>query len=154
MPLYFSKAIDFSQTDILSIRRITIADNCCNEKEVTELDLSGFVNLKSFAVGNCCFANVVKCSFVGMHELEDVNIGKGSFTKAGYKTTDGVDPNRHFHLRKCEKIQTLLIGDGSFLDYSVCDIVDLPSLRSVTFESMYTNAKGCFYWASLEVKSD
>ena len=152
MELYFSHALDLSEDSVLSVQEITIANNFCNGADVRELGLSAFVNMVSFVVGESCFANVEKCFLVGLHKLERVEIGKKSFVKAEYKTIDGVDMNRQFRLSDCENMKDLAIGDGSFLDYSVCEIDNVPRLESIQFGTQSGKYAGCFYWASIELR--
>ena len=154
MELYFSHALDLSEDSVLSVREISIANNFCNGADEKELDLSAFVNMVSFVVGDNCFANVEKCFLIGLHKLERVEIGKKSFVKAEYKTIDGVDMNRQFRLSDCENMKDLQIGDGSFLDYSVCEIDNVPRLESIQFGTQSGKYAGCFYWASIELRSD
>ena len=82
MELYFSHALDLSEDGVLSVREISIANNFCNGADEKELDLSAFVNMVSFVVGDNCFANVEKCFLIGLHKLERVEIGKKSFVKS------------------------------------------------------------------------
>ena len=154
MELYFSHALDLSEDSVLSVQEITIANNFCNGADVRELDLSGFVNMVSFVVGESCFASVEKCFLVGLHKLERVEIGKKSFVKAEYKTIDGVDMNRQFRLSDCENMTDLRIGCGSFLAYSVCEINNLLRLKSIQFGEQSGEFVGCFCWASIELRSD
>ena len=154
MELYFSHALDLSEDLIKTLQELTIASNCCNGAEVKELDLSAFANLISFVVRESCFANVEKCFLVGLHKLERVKIDKKSFVKAEYKTIDGVDMNRHFRLSDCENMKDLRIGCGSFLAYSVCEIDNLLRLESIQFGAQFGEFSGCFYWASIELRSD
>lgn len=154
MELYFSHALDLSEDSVLSVREITIANNFCNGSDVRELGLSAFVNMVSFVVGESCFASVEKCFLVGLHKLERVEIGKKSFVKAEYDPGDGIDTNRHFRLSECEKMKSLSIGCGSFLDYSVCEIDNVPHLESIQFGMESKEFAGCFYWASIELRGD
>ena len=154
MELYFSHALDLSEDSVLSVRVISITNNSCNAADVRELDLSGFANLESFVVGESCFANVEKCFLVGLHKLAYVIIGKKSFVKAEYDPGDGIDTNRHFRLSECEKMKSLSIGCGSFLDYSVCEIDNVPHLESIQFGMESKEFAGCFYWASIELRGD
>ena len=152
MELYFSHALDLSEAVMLSIREISISSNFCNGTDVRELDLSAFANLESFVVGESCFANVEKCFLVGLHKLKRVIIGKKSFVKDEYDPGDGIDMNRQFRLSDCENMKDLEIGDGSFLDYSVCEIDNVPRLESIQFGTQSGKYAGCFYWASIELR--
>ena len=138
---------------MLSVREISIASNFCNGAEVREMDLSAFANLESLFVRDNCFASVEKCFLVGLHKLKRVIIGTNSFVKAEYDPGDGIDMNRHFRLSDCESMKDLQIDCGSFLDYSVCEIDNVPLLESIQFGTESGKCTGCFYWASIELRS-
>ena len=98
-----------------------------------------------------CFRETEELKLIGLHALERVVIGKGCFIKDGYNTEDGMNPNRHFYLKDCEGLKELKIGCKSFMDYSVCEIANVPSLELIEMGEL--NAKSCnFYYASLELK--
>ena len=129
---------------------IVIASNCCNDSELSVLDLSRFVNLRELKVGDECFENVDEVKLIGLNQLERVVIGKNSFTKK--KNSYGNDPNRHFYLKNCERVRELKIGRYSFSDYSVCEIENVPSLEVIEMGEL--NERSCNFWyASLELKS-
>ena len=81
-------------------------------------------------------------------------IGKGCFTKQPYSAKkDGMDPNRHFYLKNCERLRELKVGHHSFMDYSVCEIENVNRLEVIEIGDL--NEKGGNFWfASLELKSD
>ena len=118
----------------------------CNDVSGTSLDLSSYVSLKLFEVGDECFMFVDEVKLIGLKQLERVMIGKNSFTK---KKNDGNDPNRHFYLKNCERLRELKIGCYSFSDYSVCEIENVPSLEVIEI-----GGGSNFEYASLELKSD
>ncbi len=130
---------------------IVIASHCCNDSELSVLDLSRFVNLREFKVGDECFENVNEVKLIGLNQLERVLIGQICFTKC--KNTAGNDPNRHFYLKNCERVRELKIGRYSFSDYSVCEIEDVPSLEVIEMGEL-NEVSGNFFYASLELKSD
>ena len=105
-------------------------------------------------MGGECFVNTEELKLIGLHALERVLIGKGCFTKDGYNPfKDGMNPNRHFYLKDCEKLKELKIGCQSFMDYSVCEIANVPSLEVIEMGEL--NEVSCnFFYASLELKSD
>ena len=130
---------------------IVIASNCCNERELSVLDLSRFVNLRELKVGDECFENVKEVKLIGMNQLKSIVIGKNSFTKK--KNSWGNDPNRHFYLKNCERLRELKMGRYSFSDYSVCEIENMPSLEVIEMGELNERSVN-FYYASLELKSD
>ena len=138
---------DWDCVDKCMVESIEVSDGCCNEEGLTELDLSGFVNLRELKVGDECFENVKKVKLIGLSELESVVTGENSFTK--YKSTWKVtsDPNRHFYLKDCPKLKSLKMGRYSFSDYKVCEIENVDALEVIEI------GNGDFYSASLELKS-
>ena len=137
---------------IVSVRTVVVASNCCNESELSMLDLSRFVNLRELKVGDKCFKYVDEVKLIGLKELESVVIGKNSFTKNN-NYWFGKGPNRHFYLKNCERVRELKMSRYSFSDYSVCEIENVPSLEVIEMGGM--NKWSCNFWyASLELKSD
>ena len=135
------------------VTELVIPSNCCNEEEWSVLDVSGLKSLKSIEIGDWCFAKTQEVELIGLKELETVKIGKSCFTKCPYNTEkDGIDPNRHFYLKDCDKLKELKIGYHSFMDYSVCEIGNLPSLEVIEMGDL-TEGSASFYHASLELKS-
>ena len=111
------------------VRELMIASNCCNEEEWKVLDVSELKCLKSIEIGDKCFENVNEVKLIGFKRLERVVIGVNSFTKQ--KDSCGYDPNRHFHLKNCERLKELKIGNHSFEEYSVCAIENVGSLELI-----------------------
>ena len=130
------------------VTELVIPSNCCNEAEFSLFDVSGLKWLKSIEIGDECFESVKEVKLIGLNELERVVIGQNSFTKK--KTSN--DPNRHFYLKNCERVRELKIGRGSFSDYSVCEIENVPSLEVIEIREL--NKGDSFFNASLELKSD
>ena len=133
-----------------TIEVMNVSYNSCNERELTELDLSGFVNLRKIKVGKECFMFVNEVKIIGLSELERVAIGRNSFTQ--HKNDVENDPNRHFYLKNCPKLKSLKMGRYSFSDYSVCQIENVNALEVIEMGDLdyWSN---CFYWSSLELKS-
>ena len=121
--------------------------NLCNDETFTVFDLSSFVMLKLFEVGDECFENVNEVKLIGLHALQRVVIGEKSFMKNKNDWPRIVDPNRHFYLKDCQQLKELKMGCQSFMDYSVCEIENVPSLEVIEMD--YCN----FEYASLELKS-
>ena len=130
---------------------IVIVSNCCNERELSVLDLSRFVNLRELKVGDECFENVNEVKLIGLGQLERVLIGKKCFKKKDWFLS--VNPNRHFYLKNCERLRELKIGCCSFSDYAVCEIENVPSLEVIEMGDLNEDSSN-FFHASLELKSD
>ena len=132
------------------VTELVIPAKCCNEAEWSVFDVSALKWLKSIEIGDDCFENVNEVKLIGLNRLERVVIGVNSFTK--YNSC-GKDPDRHFYLKNCERLRELKIGHYSFYDYTVCEIENVPSLEVIEMGKL-NGWSGCFYYASLELKSD
>ena len=109
--------------------------------------------MESLSVGDDCFEAVEELELVGLRGLRRGAIGERSFTKQDYATHDGEDPDRHFCVRACEKLEELRIGNWSFMDYATCEIEEAAMLEVVEVGDV--NAEEdccCFYYADLELK--
>ena len=137
-----------------SVEELIVDCTSCNDEMFTVLDLSSFVNLKLFEVGNYSFIYVNEVKLIGLHALERVLIRKHCFTKDDYDPDDeGMDPNRYFFLKDCEQLKELKIGNHSMEQYSVCEIANVPSLEVIEMGESNESSTN-FFWASLELKSD
>mgnify|MGYP004699980009 CR=1 FL=1 len=143
---------DWEMIDVNLVVEIVVSDRCCQEG-VRVVDLSRFVSLRELRVGDECFRKAEELKLIGLKELERVVIGQNSFAKYPYSSVDGIDPNRHFYLKNCERLRELKIGHHAFMDYSVCEIENVPSLEVIEMGEL--NEESCNFWyASLELKSD
>ena len=125
-----------------------IVDNCvCNDESFTTMDLSFFTRLKRLEVGDYSCSFVGEMKMIGLSALKRVVIGKYCFKYAGANT------NRHFYLKNCKRLRELKIGLGSFEDYSVCEIENVPSLEVIEMGEL-DEVSNNFCLASLELKSD
>ena len=133
-----------------SIVESIIVDGC-NDESFTVLNLTRFVNLKVFEVGDYSFYYVNEVRLIGLSKLERVVIGMNSFTK--HRNTWSNDPTRHFYLKNCEKLRELKIGRYSFSDYSLIEIENVNSLELIEIGIVNRDSYNFFY-ASLELKSE
>ena len=138
-----------------TIETIIVDSNGCNDRSFTVLNLTCFVNLKVFEVGDYSFSYVNEVHMIGLPKLERVVIGENCFTKEKFRyiNDDYYDenPNRHFYLKDCEKLRELSIGSQSFMDYSVCEIEGVDSLEVIEMGRL--SELSSFFFASLELKS-
>ena len=125
-----------------------VDNNACNDKCFAALALSFFSNLKVLEVGDYSFSFVDEVKLIGLNQLERVEIGKHCFRRNTEK-----NPNRHFHLKNCERVRELKIGRFSFSDYSVCEIENIYSLEVIEMGELDEESY-IFFYASLELKSD
>ena len=129
-----------------SVEVMIVDNNACNDMSYQLLDLSFISNLKVFEVGDYSIAFVEEVKLIGLNVLERVVIGNDSFIGPN-------NENGYFYLKNCERLKELKIGYGSFSDYSVCEIENLPSLEVIEMGEL--NELSCsFYRALLELKSD
>ena len=129
---------------------IVVSNRCCNEKECSVFNLSGFVYLKELTIGSKCFKYVNEVKIIGLSELERVVIGDNSFTK--HNNGAGYDPSRHFYLKNCPKLKSLKIGRFSFSDYTVIEIENVDALEVIEMGDLGMGGSN-FNSASLELKS-
>ena len=134
----------------LSIEALIVDNDTCNDTSVTVLDLSSFIYLKVFEVGDYSFTCMNQLKMMGLNQLERVVIGRKCFT---YNYGWGNDPNRHFYLKNCKRLRELKIGRYSFNDYCMCEIENLPSMRVIEMGKV-NEGSSIFKYASLELKSD
>ena len=152
MPKYNPDANIHSVDELMrmnkSVEMLIVDSDSCNDKRYTLLDLSSFSNLKEFEVGDysCTFVNEVK--MIGLNRLERVVIGMNSFRECFQE-----NPDRHFYLKNCERLRELKMGRYSFIDYSVCEIENVPSLEVIEMGELNEGSDN-FSYASLELKSD
>ena len=132
---------------------IVVPSNCCNDSELQTLDLGLFVNLRELEVGDECFENVNEVKLIGLGQLERVVIGRNCFTKCKNAYPKAMNPKGHFCLKNCPQIRELKMGSGSFNEYAVCKIENVPSLEGIEMGAL-DEKSGNFYYASLELKSD
>ena len=123
----------------------------CNDESFTVLNLTRFVNLKVFEVGNVSLSYVNEVKLIGLNRLESVVIGQNCFTKK--KNDYGRDPDRHFYLKDCERVRELKMGRYSFSDYSVIEIENVPSLEVIEMGELNEESNN-FRYASLKLTSD
>ena len=138
-----------------SVESIIVDNNGCNDRSFTVLNLTRFVNLKVFEVGDYSFSYVNEVHMIGLPELERVMIGENCFTKEKYRYINEYgfdeDLHRHFYLKDCDKLRELSIDSQSFMDYSVCEIENVDSLEVIEMGRL--NERSSFFFSSLELKS-
>ena len=154
---YLSKQVVLSEENQFlhnHLEELIVENNGCNGPEWTALQLSFISHLRLFEVGDDCFEYVDEVKLIGLSKLERVVIGKWCLFKYPYDVKkDGMNPNRHFYLKNCDKLRELKIGCCSFSDYSVCEIENVSSLEVIEMGELNEKSRN-FYYASLELKSD
>lgn len=129
------------------VTEISIPDNMCNGKGITEMDFSKYTHVEKISIGTSSFKNVKIVRMVGMKKLEYVVIGKLSFDNITEDYPETRNPNARFTLKDCPKMKGLTAGPWVFSDYTLCDIENTPSLEVIELGDY------AFYWGSMELKS-
>ncbi len=136
-----------------SVEVLKVDSTVCNDKSHTVLDLSSFSHLKEFEVGDCSFSCINEVKLVGLKRLEKVVIGRNSFKGYSYDVyKDGVNPERRFYLKNCERLKELKVGRFSFADFSMCEIENVDRLKVIEMGKLGEESYN-FKCASLELKS-
>ena len=109
-----------------SITHFTVDHGCCNEKELTVLDLSAMKELTVFETATNCFENVRQFKVIGLDKLERVVIGSYCFTP-----TPTEEEPCYFYVKDCIALKELKIGASSFIYYPVCEIANVSMLEVI-----------------------
>ena len=131
-----------------SVETIIVDNTACNDESITVLNLTRFVNMRVFEVGDNSFSYVEEVHLIGLSKLERVVIGKHCFTLPAW---EGVNEDNSFYLKNCERLRELKICHYSFPDYSVIEIENVPSLEVIEMGDLEEGSN--FRVASLELKS-
>ena len=99
-----------------------------NTNGVTSFSITNNGELKRIVIGNDCFGKVRVFNLDSISELESVVIGQRSFRIGIDRQTDNV-----YRIVNCPKLNTIQIGDYSFVDYRTFEMNDLPSLQSIDY---------------------
>ena len=135
--------------NLLELLRVSCG--CCNEREWRKIDFSIMPNLRELKVEDDCFENVEEVRVIGMKKLERIGIGENCFAKR--ESDSDYDPNHRFYLKDCDKLSKLMIGSGSFAFYSMCEITNSKSLKTIELGNE-DNGTSAFCYSSLTMKSD
>ena len=133
-----------------SVETIIVDNNGCNNRSFTVLNLTRFANLRVLEIGDYSFSYVDEVHLIGLSKLESVIIGDFCFSR--YKYDWGNNPNGEFHLKNCEKLRELKIGQWSFNEYEVIEIENVNSLEVIEMGELIDYSVN-FNTASLELKS-
>ena len=109
-----------------SITHFTVDHGCCNEEELTVLDLSAMKELTVFETCTNCFEKVKTFRVIGLEKLERVAVGSYCFIPSSTE-----EEPCSFHVKDCIALKELKIGVFSFTVYSVCEIVNVPILEVI-----------------------
>ena len=112
---------------------LTVKYNGCNDGYFTVLNMTRFVNLKEFEVGDECFRYVIGV----------------------YCFMAGNNPNSVLRINGTNSLKELTIGSYSFQDYSAFEIENAPSLEVIQIAA-YIKVYGNNFrrTSELELKSE
>ena len=133
-----------------SVETIIVDNNGCNDESFTVLNLTRFVNLRVFEVGDYSFSYVEVVQLVGLSKLERVVIGEYSFSTL-YES--GNPDDYQFHLKNCERLRELRIGSRSFVEYDVFDVENVPSLEVIEIGNVNKDSRNFWTASQFELKS-
>ena len=133
-----------------TVETIIVDNNGCNDRSFTVLNLTRFVNLRVFEVGDYSFSYVNEVHMIGLPELERVMIGENCFSQC--KDVFYANPSGDFYLKDCDKLRELRISVSSFISYASCVIEGNNRLEVIEMGKLYDWGYNFFY-ASLEMKS-
>ena len=134
-----------------SVESIIVDSNACKDDSFTILNLTRFVNLRVFEVGDYSFRQVEVVHLIGLSKLERVVIGDSCF-KGDYD--DGVySDNNHLYVKNCERLRELRIGSQSFLVYAAFDVENVPSLEVIEIGNVIKNNRNFWAASRFELKS-
>ncbi|KAM7455228.1 hypothetical protein BLSTO_04018 [Blastocystis sp. subtype 1] len=157
-PIYPTPTVTVHSVDELNALDSTVESiivDGCSDESFTVLNLTRFVNLKVFEVGDDSFANVNEVCLIGLPELERVVIGMNSFTKQKSDWPRFAYPysDRHFNLKDCPQLRELKIGRYSFNDYSSIVIESVNSLEVIHIGAYYDWSYNFYSASKLELRN-
>ncbi|OAO16939.1 hypothetical protein AV274_1383 [Blastocystis sp. ATCC 50177/Nand II] len=112
----FSEATEVDFSAFPALESLVFGQNTF--QSATSLRLIGLKKLRKIEVGDESFPKATEFVLSGAEELEQVAIGKGCFVSSSLLMTDS-------------SLQTLSIGDASFVDATTVDMENMPNLVSV-----------------------
>ena len=134
-----------------SVESIIVDSNACNDESFTVLDLTRFVNLRVFEVGDYSFRQVEVVHLIGLSKLERVVIGDSCFED---DYSDGVySENNQLVVKNCERLRELRLGSRSFVAYSVFDVENVPSLEVIEIGNVLKDNRNFWAASRFELKS-
>lgn len=120
----------------------TVADRCCNESNITNLNLQVLTEVKRIVVGDECFMNLLGFELKGMRKLECFVVRKNSFTMS--RNNKGERKDCSLTIEDCPRLSEITIGAYSFSDYCSIKLTSLPQLKTLKIGDPYEKSF-CFY---------
>ena len=156
----FHAATELTLSNVDGLTELHVGTRCfaampASKDVMRTLRLSHLPGLEEVTIQNGSF------SFWGGLELEDlaalkqVTVGDACFALEPEKgSKEEKCPKGRFVLKDCPKVKKLEIGKTSFLSCGVCELSNLPALKSISIGSLkYADLQRGFPVASLELRS-
>ena len=105
--------------------------------------LSKLNMIKSIKIGNDCFKNVYIFKIDGLNELKSLKIRSNSFDRyllfdySGYGMFSS--PENEFYIVNCPELESIDIGEYSFVNFEYFRLSKLPKLKSIRIASFGCN---------------
>ena len=134
-----------------NITSLILPNWSCNDVNYTIFDISRFTLLESLEISDDSFGSIESFLINDLPKLRNLKIGSNSFTKSKvYKISR--NESKSFHILNCESLESIEIGDYSFLDFGgEFELSNLKSLKSIKIE--FENKRGTsFIWSSFIIR--
>ena len=160
--LFANYGIDYIESLDSNITSLILPNWSCNDVNYTIFDISRFTLLESLEIGNDSFGSIESFLINDLPKLRSLKIGSNSFTKLKHLEWNNDDDriplmgalneSKSFHILNCESLESIEIGDYSFLDFGgEFELSNLKSLRSIKIE--FENKRGTsFVWSSFIIR--
>ena len=131
---------------------LLVPNNTCNPTTIKYFDLSIYIYLETIEIESDNFYHTEVFKLDGLFNLKNLTLGSNSFTKK--KNSYGNDPNKSFQILNCNKLESILIGVGSFSDYGgEFELSNLPQLHSIQIGQLNSNSYNFYYLSNFEIQS-
>ena len=135
-----------------TIEMITVEANACNIG-INNIQLDRFPNLCLLRVKSNSFNLVKTVSITNMPRLEYIIVDKGSFFHGNpLYGRDYNQTTKSLTISNCPVLDTLIIGERSFVSFNQFELSNLPRLRRLEVGKKNTTDRSCFYKSSLQIK--
>lgn len=135
--------------ELPSLQSVFIGDRSFGYSDT--FNITNSESLVTIEIGDHCFSNVNEFNLSKIVNLKQLKIGTNSFTKE--INNFGINIRRSFSIISCVNLESIVIGEYSFSDYSGgFTLEDLPSLESVKIGVVEIGSWN-FYSSSFTLKS-
>lgn len=124
------------------MEHLTLNDEYGGELSLRELRLDWMMNLRRVVIGDSCFPKVRRFELHGLLNLESIRIGEWSFTYLDKMGMSHMRKDSAFRIVNCPRLTKIEIGDQSFGDYRLFDLVETPLLQTLIV------GWNCFYYTT------